>query len=114
MAVLKWVVSMDDDQRRVLGHRMRGAAPGLEASDPIRGRVDRHESALIIALFLEYARGHGLSPAEAESLLARPGRAGPRALEVLGLGAGAGAQPGRGAEARAGERREARARVPGR
>lgn len=113
-AVLGWVQRMSSPDRDQLRHRLRGAAPSLEATDPIRGRIDRHESALVVALFLEYAGRHGLSPAEAESLLSRPGSAGPRALELLGLVEAAPDSPGRNAQTRACHQPERATRTPGR
>lgn len=114
MAVLTWVERMSGDERARLGHLMKGAAETLETTAPIRSRIDRRESALIVALFLEYARGHELTPAEAESLLDRPGCTGPRALEVLGLSERPSVQPGRLADTRVQRREGAVARTPGR
>lgn len=105
---------MSPPDRDRLRHRLRGAAGPLEATDPIRGRVDRDESALVVALFFEFADRHGLSPAEAESLLNKPGSAGPRALELLGLTDPASHAPGRDAQTRAPATNSGAARPPGR
>lgn len=114
-AVLGWVERMSPPDRLKLRHRLRGAAGPLEATDPIRGRIDRHESALVVALFLEFAGRHGLSPAEAQSLLSMPGSSAPRALELLGLSdRQASHSPGRNAETRACQTPGAGGRTPGR
>ncbi len=106
---------MTPQQRHKLSHQIRGGAGKVTDVPAIRSRVDRYEAALTVALFLEFANHHNLTPAEADALLHRAGEVGPRTLDLLGLASPPTALPGRTENEHAGHRNQrASTATPGR